>query len=427
MALSDFRDRLQNKVIDLEVANHTPSPTVDPSVHVVLCGHSMGGIVAAETLLSIARDEPVPSSQPDENIINNQNNTTSTDNLSSTTRTNLDAAPPDERPRSTTPTSPPSLLFFPYIKAVLAFDTPFLGISPGVLAHGAEEQYNQASTAYKAFDTASQFFNKKTQQSASTQPIANASSRGLPATEGAAGGGGGWGKWGKYAMFGGVAAAAVAGAAYMNRDQITQGLSWAGSHLEFVGCLGRAAELKKRVQKTVELTKTHNVGFANFYGVLGNKDANRTKYADALSSEDRTFCLVPNDARNVETSTGMKRSSSPTDQNPSKRRKSAEGEVKEEPNQAQDFASDPTKSKGRWVKCINPTATNEIRAHMSMFDSNENPDYHAMIPRARDQIVEWIDQAWYKSSDSEQQQQQQQQQHHEMDENTTVENATVDS
>ncbi len=34
--------RLQNKVIDLEVANGTPSPTVDPSVHTVLVGHSMG-------------------------------------------------------------------------------------------------------------------------------------------------------------------------------------------------------------------------------------------------------------------------------------------------------------------------------------------------------------------------------------------------
>ena len=31
-----FKEWLQNKVIDLEVANATPSPTVDPSVHVVL-------------------------------------------------------------------------------------------------------------------------------------------------------------------------------------------------------------------------------------------------------------------------------------------------------------------------------------------------------------------------------------------------------
>ncbi|KAK1913812.1 hypothetical protein P3342_007057 [Pyrenophora teres f. teres] len=46
-----FKEWLQNKVIDLEVANSTPSPTVDPSVRTILVGHSMGGIVAAETLL----------------------------------------------------------------------------------------------------------------------------------------------------------------------------------------------------------------------------------------------------------------------------------------------------------------------------------------------------------------------------------------
>jgi len=37
-----FKEWLQNKVIDLEVANSTPSPTVDPSVRTILVGHSMG-------------------------------------------------------------------------------------------------------------------------------------------------------------------------------------------------------------------------------------------------------------------------------------------------------------------------------------------------------------------------------------------------
>jgi hypothetical protein len=38
-------DRLQDKVIDLEVAAGTPSPTVDPSVRTVLIGHSMGYVM----------------------------------------------------------------------------------------------------------------------------------------------------------------------------------------------------------------------------------------------------------------------------------------------------------------------------------------------------------------------------------------------
>lgn len=37
-----FREWLQNKVIDLEVANGSTSPAVDPSVRTVLVGHSMG-------------------------------------------------------------------------------------------------------------------------------------------------------------------------------------------------------------------------------------------------------------------------------------------------------------------------------------------------------------------------------------------------
>jgi hypothetical protein len=42
---------LQNVVIDLEVEAGTPSPTVDPSVHVILIGHSMGSVVLIPLLL----------------------------------------------------------------------------------------------------------------------------------------------------------------------------------------------------------------------------------------------------------------------------------------------------------------------------------------------------------------------------------------
>jgi hypothetical protein len=103
---------LQNKVIDLEVENGTPSPTVDPSVHTILIGHSMGGIVAAETILSIIEDQPIASSG------------------------NLNAD---------------NVFMFPYIQGLLAFDTPYLGLSPGVVAHGAEGHWKTASSAYAAY------------------------------------------------------------------------------------------------------------------------------------------------------------------------------------------------------------------------------------------------------------------------------------
>lgn len=97
-------DRLEDKVIDLEVAAGTTSPTAPPSARTVLVGHSMGGIVAAETAIGLASDKPIGSSDgADEGEAAGLNG-----------------------------------LMFPYVQGVLALDTPFLGISPGVVARGAE-------------------------------------------------------------------------------------------------------------------------------------------------------------------------------------------------------------------------------------------------------------------------------------------------
>ncbi|OTA24664.1 hypothetical protein BTJ68_12778 [Hortaea werneckii EXF-2000] len=364
--VSKFKDWLQNKVIDLEVANQTPSPTVDPSVHVVLCGHSMGGIVAAETLLSIARDEPVPMGQA-----NDTSNSTSTQERNGAESTESAVEDEDADGNNGTKASTPGTtrLLFPCVKAILAFDTPYLGISPGVLAHGAEEHFNQASAAYKAFDSASNFFGWKSPRNATPEPIPSVSSKGLPAADNSTASG--WSKWGTYAKYGGAAAAlaGAAGAAYMNRNQISQGFAWAGSHLEFVGCLGRGAELQKRVENVVELTRTHDIGFANFYGALSEKASSKTQYAGAMRRKTQT-----------------------------------EEDMQQEMDQGDkvaEFADDPSKSKGHWVKCVNPTANDEIRAHTSMFQPQKNPDYHDMIGRARDQVTEWIDRTWYRGAGSE--------------------------
>ncbi|EGY19356.1 uncharacterized protein VDAG_09816 [Verticillium dahliae VdLs.17] len=113
--VSRFRDWLQEKVIDIEVEAGTSSPTVDPSVRTILIGHSMGGIVAAETVIGLTSDKPIYSEDGVEKS-------------------------------AQTPTSFNSLMF-PYVQGVLAFDTPYLGISPGVVAHGAEGHYTAASAA----------------------------------------------------------------------------------------------------------------------------------------------------------------------------------------------------------------------------------------------------------------------------------------
>ncbi|TKA78461.1 hypothetical protein B0A55_04968 [Friedmanniomyces simplex] len=418
--VAKFKEWLQNKVIDLEVENGTPSPTVDPGVRVILCGHSMGGIVAAETLLSIAREEPVQ--KPLIYANDTTNSTTGEDVLrgrSSKPTHLLAPAAQEERPSSAPPQAETTRLFFPYIQAVLAFDTPFLGISPGVLAHGAEDQLHNGAKAYKAFDTATQLFGWNSPRSRSPQPIADAAAKGLPAPEsgnssGGGGGGGGWAAWGKYAMYGGAAAAlaGAAGAAYLSRNQIQQGFAWAGSHLEFVGCLARGAELQERVERVVALRRTHGVGFANFYGALDGKVAGQTQYAGAVVGAERTFCVVPKGVGGVKGaasassgSAGRKRGGRPPSE--AERPEAKRRKTREEAEMAQEmehgvevyqFVEDTSKSKGDWIRCVNSVATDELKAHTSLFAPQRNPDYHAMLPRARDWLVEWVEGEWYETS-----------------------------
>ena len=214
-------------------------------------------------------------------------------------------------------------------------------------------------------------------------------------------------------MYGGAAAAlaGAAGAAYMNRNQIQAGLSWAGSHLEFVGCLARGAELQQRVEKMVALERTRGVGFGNFYGVLSQEVAGKTKWAGATVGKERTFCVIPTPVpANQGSPTGRKRSkpSSATAKSapPSKKRKQkqdADDEKEmaaemEEGEEVDRYAKDSTKDKGDWVKCVNAVAQDEVTAHRSMFNPPKNPDYHGMVSRARDWLDGVVDREWYDGS-----------------------------
>lgn len=273
--------RLLNKVIDLEVATGTPSPTIDPSVRVILVGHSMGGIVAAETAIALASEHPI------HNSVDEDSPTKSTTNL-----------PPA-----------PNALMFPYIQGVLAFDTPFLGISPGVVAHGAESHYAAASTAIaqlsgltslwsgaKAAEASAAGRQPQQQPVGALPPAAEVSKDGKDKDKSGTNSGGGWGRWGVVAAAAGaVGAAAVGGAAaYYKREQITQTLSWATSHLEFVGCLARKEELRRRVAYMVRLNRELGVGFGNLYTRLGQSaGAKQVSMVGTVLGKDRTFCVVP--------------------------------------------------------------------------------------------------------------------------------------
>ncbi|KAK3900168.1 hypothetical protein C8A05DRAFT_17493 [Staphylotrichum tortipilum] len=337
-----FSDWLLNTVIDLEVAAGTPSPTVDPSVRVILVGHSMGGIVAAETTIRISSEQPI-------------HNTVDEDSPTKSAA----AMPP-----------PPSALMFPYIQGVLAFDTPFLGISPGVVAHGAETHYAAASTAIAQLSGLTSLWGgaKAAQAaSASAKPPAGAlppAPRGSKDEDTPNNGketkvGGGWGKWGTFALAAaGVGAVAAGGAAaYMNREQISQGLGWATSHLEFVGCLGRKEELRRRVACMVRLNRELGVGFGNVYTRLGQgagaagAAAVKASVTGAVLGSERTFCVVP----------------------------------QREPA-------------GEWRQAVNNKATDEVGAHISMFEPRENPGFEYLVYDARAMLASWLRNEWYESS-----------------------------
>lgn len=170
-----------------------------------------------------------------------------------------------------------------------------------------------------------------------------------------------WQRWGKYAMFAGAAGALAAGgaAAYLKRDTITEGWSWVGSHLEFVGCLMRGEELKIRLEHVVQLQEEKGIGFKNLVTVLGKGAQGQTiaKGFLEISAQgglgERTFCTVPKSERN---------------------RKGFE-------------------------KVLIEKATDEMEAHVSMFSPRENKGYYGMSQRAKELVVKWVESGWYEGSE----------------------------
>lgn len=357
-------------MIDIEVAHATPSPTVEPSVHTILIGHSMGGIVATETLLLLANEQPLPptaSSFSDPGSANFPSNTTQ----NSTTSTSRPV--PTAADHTTDPLSPTAFMF-PHIQGLLAFDTPFLGIAPSVIAHGAEGYSKKATNAYSALSelAAGLSWSAKSEAnvaSSSTGKVAGA----LPSPSSAADAAAAprWQAWGKYAMFAGAAGAVAAGGAaalYSQKEKLSAGWSWASSHLEFVGVLYKGEELKKRVENVGSIGEERGVGSANFYTLLGRGANEGYGVAEVTStlkegSSMRTFCSLPR-------------------------------KVRESKGETQQAATGL-----RWFKAVNDKAGDETWAHMSMFYPRDNPGFYSLGERAKEVVTGWTDRGWYESSD----------------------------
>jgi hypothetical protein len=292
----------------------------------------MGGIVAAETLLSITQEEPIHSPS--------HSQTQSTSSLGDK--------------------GDPSVLMFPYIQGILAFDTPYLGIAPGVVAHGAEKHWNTASSAYSAYTNVASAFGWGAKsprggpvdaskmlpaaQTAKAVRDSNADAAAAPL----------WQKYGKMALFAGAAGAVAAGgaAAYLKKDQISEGWGWATGHLEFVGSLARPEEMKTRLSSIAKLTTAQELGFTNIYTTLGHAAQGKSSWAGEVVGTDRTFCNLP------------------------------KGDLKK-----------------YFLPAVNDKCTAETEAHMSMFEPLKNPGYYTMGETAKEILTEWADIEWYRESD----------------------------
>lgn len=313
------------------MANGTPSPTVDPSVRTILVGHSMGGIVAAETLLSIINEQPIHSLQ-------------------------------NSASHSTSSLPETSQLMFPYIQGILAFDTPYLGIAPGVVAHGAEKHWNTANSAYAAYSNLAGAFGwGKGPESGAVDaskmlPAPETTAKAVSDSNADAAAAPLWQRYGRVALFAGAAGAVAAGgaAAYMKRDQISEGLSWATSHLEFVGSLARPEEMKKRLANIAKLSDTQDIGFADIYTTLGHAvdSQGKSSWTGKVRGIERTFCNIP------------------------------KGEIKQ-----------------FFIPAVNDKSTAETWAHMSMFEPRNNPGYYTMSEHAKEKIIDWAVNDWYEESD----------------------------
>ncbi|KAJ7498749.1 hypothetical protein FB451DRAFT_1202900 [Mycena latifolia] len=228
-AVVKFSDWLTTLTVEREVASGGGAG----KAKIVLCGHSMGGLLAADTLQEFVKGRPDPQ------------------------------AP-----------------LWPKIIGCIAFDTPYLGLHPGVFKNSATKAVEYAQTARAVggslFGAIAGFGASK---------AANPASPTKPATPPAASG---WGKWAgsaTYAVGGALLAGAAAGATYYNRDGLNLGYTWAADHMKYVGHLWDADALNRRVDFLVNAEAQEGVVFRNFYTYLPP--------TPLLHDSVRTFIVLP--------------------------------------------------------------------------------------------------------------------------------------
>ncbi|KAH6669462.1 hypothetical protein B0J14DRAFT_703417 [Halenospora varia] len=365
-----FIEWLQDRVTSLEQQNGNKKAISEPSVGVVVVGHSMGGFVAADTVFSILENRP--------NI--------------------LDA----EGRRA----------MFPLVLGLLTFDTPYNGLARSLFAYGAFSQYQNFSNLYSIFSTLTGSLGISAAQGVAARSAASQSASGVAAAGAASKGGPtSWKRWQILAARTGTIGAIVAGGvgAYVhreaignqlskislpsreslptmptslpampksmpampgfpsretvekglgyvgvNRDSIGGGFAWLSSHLKFVGSLMKQAQMTARLKR---LEGLGGIGRVNVYASLGENGI----WTGGYFVPKRTFCAVP--VSKVDKSI----------------KEGKEPEKGKEP-----------KERDWWIECPNSTAENEVAAHCSMFQGDKNENYELLLNIAKENIEKWV-------------------------------------
>ncbi|KAI0082476.1 hypothetical protein K474DRAFT_1655250 [Panus rudis PR-1116 ss-1] len=228
-AVIRFADWLTNLTVEREVANGVGGGA--GKAKIVLCGHSMGGLLAADALIEFVRTRPDPK------------------------------AP-----------------LWPNIIGCIAFDTPYLGLHPHVFR-------NSATQAAGYVKSASGFFSHFRSKSQGAIPIPKAApAAAAPIEAGPAQRASVWKKWAPV-VGGALVAGAAVGTAYYKRDELGSSYTWATDHMKYVSALWDEKALRSRVDSLLEIEKTLGVTFRDFYTYLAPSPPTYTS--------GRTFIIVP--------------------------------------------------------------------------------------------------------------------------------------
>ncbi|CDW98925.1 hypothetical protein, partial [Sporisorium scitamineum] len=280
------------------------------SVKIVLAGHSMGGLVAVDAALAIAQS--------------------SADQQANT--------PLEERN---------SLKLWPRVVGVLAYDTPYYGVHPGVFKHGINKYAGYLQTAQGIGTFLAPMgvglaarWNSERQQSQSQARSASSNSSTAPSRPSSnnsnndpAASARATSNWRTALMATGavaLASGAAASAAYFNKDKLNGAYGWVTDHLAFVSNLWDDNALRLRLDRLVDQPQ---ILFHCYYTRLPStsRAANPNLNNGAPTPpRDRTFIILP-------------------------------------PRSA--------RCAGSFTPMDNTKACDEVDAHISMFSAKNNPRY----------------------------------------------------